>query len=321
MTLPRFLSAAHFILYIHQIPSYNSGRGNYMKLTSEFAGSPLRHHTCTITARWTMNYAAAIDDPGPLYFDDERSGGIMAPPLFPVAVTWPIIEHIGDYIEAESFPKEVIFTQVHYTEHLRIHRPVRPGDSLAIQGTIAAILPHRAGTHVILRFNALDADARPVFTEHIGAMMRGVQCADGGKGSEAVPEMPRQSEYDKTLWESNIFIHPLSPFIYDGCTNIHFPIHTSVRFARQVGLPGIIHQGTRTLALAVRDIVDREAGGDPRLVDELSCRFTGMVLPGSDITVRVVARKHALRGTDLFFMVINAEGQRAVSDGHIRLKK
>ena len=238
-----------------------------MKLTSDFVGTRLKTYACSVSARWTMNYAASIDDANPLYFNDERAGGIIAPPLFPVAVTWPVIERIGDYIEADSFPREVMFTQVHYTEHLHIHRPVRPGDSLTVNGMIAAILPHRAGTHVILRFDALNNGTEPVFTEHIGAMMRGVQCADGGRGGDDVPALPRQPERGNALWESNIFIHPLAPFIYDGCTNIHFPIHTSVKFARQVGLPGIIHQGTSTLALAVRDIVDREAAGDSRLIE------------------------------------------------------
>ncbi len=292
-----------------------------MKLASDFAGTPLRDSACSISARWTMNYAAAIDDPSPVYFDDERSGGIIAPPLFPVAVTWPIIERIGDYIEAQSFPREVIFTQVHYTEHLRIHRPVMPGDSLIIKGMIAAVLPHRAGTHVIIRFDAFDSNTKPVFTEHIGAMMRGVQCTDGGKGGDAVPVIPHQPESSSPIWESNIFINPMTPFIYDGCTNIHFPIHTSVKFAHQVGLPGIIHQGTRTLALAVRDIVDREAASDPNRIDELSCRFTGMVLPGSDITVCLTGKNRIPDGTDLFFSVVNTEGHRAVSDGNIRLKK
>jgi acyl dehydratase len=291
-----------------------------MKLTSDFVGTRLKKYACSTSARWTMNYAASIDDANPLYFNDEREGGIIAPPLFPVAVTWPVIERIGDYIEADSFPREVMFTQVHYTEHLHILRPVRPGDSLTVNGTIAAILPHRAGTHVVLRFDAMNNGTEPVFTEHIGAMMRGVECADGGRGGEDIPVLPRHSERGNALWESSIFIHPLAPFIYDGCTNIHFPIHTSVKFARQVGLPGIIHQGTSTLALAVRDIVDREAAGDSRLIEELSCRFTGMVLPGSDITVHLTGKKKSTEGTDLFFSVTNAEGQRAVSDGHIKLK-
>ena len=127
-----------------------------MKLTSDFVGAALKEHTCRIGARQTMNYAAAIGDPNPLYFNDERPEGIIAPPLFPVAMTWPIIENISDYIEAEGFPREILFTQVHYTEHLSIHRPVTPGGNVTIRGSIAAILPHKAGTHVVIRFDATD---------------------------------------------------------------------------------------------------------------------------------------------------------------------
>lgn len=49
-----------------------------------------------------------------------------------------------------------------------------------------------------------------------------------------------------------------------------------------MGLPGIIHQGTATLAYAARELVNREARGNPALLKALACRFTGMVRPGSD---------------------------------------
>jgi len=291
-----------------------------MKLTSDFVGAALKEYVCRISARQIMNYTAAIGDSNPLYFNDERPEGIIAPPLFPVAMTWPIIENIADYIEAVGFPKEILLTQVHYSEHLSIHRPVAPGGPVKIRGVIAAILPQRAGTHVVIRFDAMDAGGQALFTEHIGAMMRGVLCTDSGKGSEQLPAVPRQPEGSAALWDAVIPIDPLAPFIYDGCTNIHFPIHTSVTFARQVGLPGIIHQGTATLACAVHNILDREAGGDSRRLVSVYCRFTGMVLPGSAITVRLTGKKQAFRGTDLHFTVLNAEEKRAVSDGYIRLE-
>ncbi len=161
-----------------------------MELTSDFVGGALKEYVCRISARWTMNYAAAIGDSNPLYFNDERPEGIIAPPLFPVAMTWPIIENIADHIEAVGFPKEILLTQVHYTEHLHIHRPVKPGGDIGIRGSVAAILPHRAGAHVVIRFDATDADGQALFTEHIGAMMRGVQCTDSGKGSEQLPAVP-----------------------------------------------------------------------------------------------------------------------------------
>jgi hypothetical protein len=291
-----------------------------MKLSSNFAGAALKEYTCRINARQIMNYAAAIGDNNPVYFNDERPEGIIAPPLFPVAVTWPIVANITEYLAAETFPPEVIFTQVHYSEHLSIHRPVKPDSNLIIKGAIAAVLPHRAGTYVVIRFNAQDADGNLLFTEHIGAMMRGVECTDTGKGGESVPSVPPPMKDSATLWEAIIPIDPLAPFIYDGCTNIYFPIHTSVNFAHQVGLPGIIHQGTSTLAQAVHNILNKEAGGDPHRVMTIYCRFSGMVLPGSAIRVCLTGKNQAVGGTDLFFTVLNTEEKRAISDGYIKLK-
>lgn len=76
-----------------------------MKLTSDFVGATLKEYICHINARRTMNYAAAIGDANPLYFNDERPEGIIAPPLFPVALTWPIVENITDYLDAPGFPR------------------------------------------------------------------------------------------------------------------------------------------------------------------------------------------------------------------------
>jgi hypothetical protein len=291
-----------------------------MKLSSDFVGTSLKEYTCTVSARSSMNYAAALGDANPLYFNDESTQGIIAPPLFPVAVTWPIIANIMDYIQADGFPQEVLFTQVHYTEHLQIHRPLKPGDNLIIRGTIAAILPHKEGTHVIIRFDALDTEGSMIFTEHVGAMMRGVECPDGGKGAENIPVFLQGNANASALWKSDIAIDSLAPFIYDGCTNIHFPIHTSVKFARQVGLPGIIHQGTATLALAVHCLLNREAGGNSHRLSAVYCRFTGMVIPGTVISVCLTEKTTSQEGIDIFFHVLNAEKKRAISDGYIRLK-
>jgi acyl dehydratase len=291
-----------------------------MKLTSNFVGTTLKEYKGIVNTRQIMNYAAAIGDASPVYFNDERPEGIIAPPLFPVALTWPILENITDYLETRDFPQEVLFTQVHYSEHLSIHRPITPGIHLKIKGTIAAILPHRAGTNVVIRFDAHDAEGNHYFTEDTGAMMRGVECADTGKGGESIPSVPQQKKESAVLWESVIPIDPLAPFIYDGCTNIYFPIHTSVKFAHQVGLPGIIHQGTATLAVAVHNILSRETGGDPHRLATVYCRFSGMVLPGSAIRVRLTGKKRESGGTDLFFVVLNAEEKLAISNGYIRLK-
>ncbi|MFW6334473.1 MAG: FAS1-like dehydratase domain-containing protein [Desulfosalsimonas sp.] len=115
-----------------------------MEIDTRFAGTTLRSRKTTVNWRDTMNYAAAVGDNNPLYFDDTRDTGIIAPLMFCVALTWPISERLGEYIESEDFPEEVIPTQVHYTEHIHFHRCIKPGDRLTIAGRIAAICPHRS---------------------------------------------------------------------------------------------------------------------------------------------------------------------------------
>ena len=286
-----------------------------MKLDSHFVGTSLKTYRTFVDWRHTMNYAAAVSDCNPVYFDDERGGGIMAPPMFSAAVTWPIMADIGGYIRDATFPRELLLTQVHHTEHLQFHRPVIPGEELSVRGRIAAILPHRAGTRVVIGLEAQNAGGQPVFTEHLGAMLRGVTCLGGGQGEADLPVMPRPSNPMDGGWEANVFIEPERPHLYDGCTGIVFPIHTSPQFAHQVGLPGVILQGTATLALAAREIVNREASGDPARLEGLACRFSGMVRPGTTIQIRMVSQSKDHQGTDLFFEVWNEDGKPVLRNG------
>jgi acyl dehydratase len=291
-----------------------------MEMDSRFAGAPLKAYHTEIHWRDTMNYAAAVGDANPHYFDDERPEGVVAHPMFCVAVTWPILERVWEYIEADDSPSHLLLTQVHYTEHLEFHRPLAPGDALTIEGKIAAILPHRSGTHVVIRLDAFDRGGAAVFTEHTGALLRGVRCTDEGAGGDGLPCVPAPPGDGSPIWEAVIPIDRLRPFVYDGCTRIFFPIHTSRKFAHQVGLPGVILQGTATLAFAVRELINREAAGNPLTLRSLYGRFTGMVTPGTEIRVQLTGRASKEDRTDLHFVVLNHKGRRAISDGYASLK-
>lgn len=290
-----------------------------MKLSSDLVGTILTPCEVSVDWRQTTNYAAAIQDNNPLYFDDRGGKTLLSHPVFPVAVTWPVLSSLDRYIDSREFPKEVLLTQVHYSEHLILHRLISPGDQLSISGSLKAFLPHRAGTHAIISLEATDNEDNPVFTEYIGAMLRGVDCGVGGKSGE-IPEIPESKAVEGMLWESKIRIDPLRPYIYDGCTNIEFPIHTSPDFAKAVGLPGIILQGTATLAYAVSELVNREAGMDPARVLEIACNFTGMVQPGADIKICCRGKKEFSNHTDLFFEVKNSKDEKAIRNGYVKLR-
>jgi acyl dehydratase len=279
----------------------------------------LKPYETTVTERWAMNYAAAIGDDNPHYFDDERPEGIVAPPMLSAALTWVVSGNIWDYLGGADFPTEVLATQVHYSEHLAWQQPLRPGMRLRIQGEVAAILPHRAGTQIVLRYEAAEIGGEPVFCEHIGGLLRGVRCSDEGRGAQDLPHIPSAPQVGKPGWEAAVLIGRLDSYLYDGCAQIHFPIHISPAFARAVGLPGIILQGTATLAHAARLIVDDQLGGDPRGLKVLACRFGAPVTPGSVIRVRLQAEGAAGGGKELFFEVLNAAGERAVRGGYARV--
>ncbi|MDY6851209.1 MAG: MaoC/PaaZ C-terminal domain-containing protein [Thermodesulfobacteriota bacterium] len=285
-----------------------------MEIGSKYVGAEFREYKTEIAWRQTTNFAAATNDANPCYLDDERPKGLVAPPMLAAALTWPVTERLKDFIRIDDFPAELLDYQVHYSESIEFYRLIRPNDRLVIKGRVAAILPHRAGTHFIIRYEAFDGQGELVFTEFIGALLRGVSCADEGQ-SEDLPVTPQGPRPAEVLWEMPIFIDPLAPYVYDGCTDIVFPVHTSPRFAHQVGLPGIIYQGTATLALAAKELVNHEGGGDPGRLKALSCRWTAMVRPGTEIRVRLVGTNQGQHGQNLFFVVLNADGDKAVSQG------
>ncbi len=269
--------------------------------------------------RESMNFAASIGDANPYYFDDTREGGIIAPPMLATALTWPIFVNRHEYWGMDAWPEEICARQVHFSEAILMHRPLRPKDRLVIRCHIFGVLPQRGGTLSIVRFEAEDHDGQPVFTEYAGAFFRGVRCADAGRIDGALYTPPPAPETLDGVWEHSIHIDPLTAHVYDGCTGLSFPIHTSERFARGVGLPGPILQGTATLAISLRELVDREAGGDPTRVKELSCVFRGMVRPGSDIRLRLLAKTGVEQGVRLFYETLNDQGKKAIANGYVLL--
>jgi acyl dehydratase len=289
-----------------------------MHLDSSLVGLALRPIEAHATWRQTTNFAAGVGDLNPVYLDDTLECGLVAPPTFPVALSWPLLAALPDHADL-PFGSEILLSLVHYSEVLVMHRLVRPEDHLRIGGEIAALIPHRAGSHLVLKLVATDERNRVVFTEYVGALLMGIACSDGGAGAEDLPDVPPPPT-GEPLWEVSLPIALEAPWVYDGCTGIENPLHTSVAFARQAGLPGPVLQGTATLAKAVAEVVNRELGGDPVRVELVSARFTDLVVPGTEVRVQLLGIDELERGRGLHFRVLGPSGRPAVNRGFMRAK-
>ena len=290
-----------------------------LQVTSDMVGSRSAPLEVEVTARMIMNYAAGIGDSNPRHFADDLPEGIVAPPMMTWALTWQFSADRLRYWGASGIPDAIAARSVHYTEELEWTRPLRPGDKLTIDGEIVQLLAHRSGTYVKTRFIGVDASGQHVFTEHVGGLLRDVRCV--GDVDDYVTDAPEVDTDTSRVRTVRLPVHPLAAHVYDGCANIHNPIHTSRAFARSVGLPDIILHGTATLALAVREITNAEGGGDPNKVKRLSCSFTAMVFMQTEAELQVLGSRETEGLVEVFIQVTNHDGKKAIRHGSITFRR
>ena len=262
-----------------------------------------------IDARWLMAYAAGLGHDDACYPDTTR--GIVAHPLFPVCVEWPVFLATHGLPGAERLKPEERLRGVHATHDLAIHRPIRPGDRLSTAATVVGVERRSPGAYQVVRLDTRDAAGEPVCTTWYGTLYRGVEVEGPECPAGDLPPRPEPPDADAPRSEHVIPVSAGAAHLYTECARIWNPIHTDAAVAARAGLPGIILHGTATLALAVSRVVERECGGDPTRVRRIAGRLGAMVPMPSEISVSICER----RGDAVHFEVRNAAGQTAIRDG------
>ena len=259
-----------------------------MKISSQIVGTKSKPYQIQVTDRQISNYAASIFDENDIYYKKKQGKEMVAHPLFPVRISWKIIENINQQWGTE-LPGNILDNLVHQSEYLEIHRLLKPGDKLSITGEIIALLPHKQGSKITIKFDYYDQNNQKVLSEFLGAIMFGCKCSDPGKTTQALP-VTAIIEQDTPLWEEKIAVSRVAPFLYDGCNEIVYPIHTDQGYAKSVGLPDIILQGTATLAMSVSTLIRKELNNNPQRVKVVSGKFTGIVVPPNRLSVRLLKK-------------------------------
>lgn len=287
-----------------------------MPLESSIVGLAGPPTVSEIDSRWTMAFAAALGDALLCYMDTTR--GVIAHPMFPVCFEWPVQVAMRALFEkSTSLTRDEAIRGVHATHDTVLHRALRPPERLTTQLTVAGVERRKPGAYLVTRLDTVDGAGKPVCTSWYGAIYRGVEV----KGPDVPAKMPPAPaepivEEGEPLSETRVDVPAGMAHIYTECARIFNPIHTDAMVARAAGLPEIILHGTATLAMAISQIVDSEAGKDPTRVERIAGRFGAMVTMPSTLTVRVLARD----GTVVFFELLSGEGRLAIRDGMMILR-
>ncbi len=292
-----------------------------MPLSSDSVGSSGESAVHEVDARWVMAYAAGIGDSLPCYLDTLRPEGVLAHPVFPVCVEWPVIVAMRHHPVNASLSQEEHMRAVHATHELVIHRPIRAGDRLTTRATIVGVEKRRPGAYQILRLDTTNAKGELVSSTWQGAIYRGVEVRGPDRGARDLPApIPAPSNDGAIRAEVSVPIAPGAAHVYTECARIWNPVHTDVEVATAAGLPAIILHGTATLAIGVSRVLELEIANRPERVKRVACRFGAMVLMPSEVTVRILSRQTTPHGEAIHFEVRTEDGGPAVRDGLVVLR-
>lgn len=295
-----------------------------MALASSLVGTVSETVVAETDAGWTMAYAAGLGDAWPCYLDTTREGGVVAHPMFSVAVEWPAMLQIIQALRDAGFARGEMLRRVHATDDVIVHRLVRPPERLLTRATLAGIEHRKAGAYQLTRFDTTDQNGAPVCTTWYGNLYRDVEITGPDRAPADAPATLAPTAGASAGYATfTIPITPVAALVYNAGARLGnaINIHTDAATAKSAGLPGPILHGTATLAMAVSRVIAAEAGGDPARVARIHARFGAMVLMPSEVEVRLLSHQRLAGGETVFFEVINAEGGRAIRDGFVVLRR
>ncbi|MGC1678592.1 MAG: MaoC/PaaZ C-terminal domain-containing protein [Candidatus Binataceae bacterium] len=261
-----------------------------------------------VTADAIGAYARAYNEDNPAFFDASRPGGIVAPPMFGVVVTWNSV--MGAVTDSEVGAD--LLRLVHGEQDMRFLAPIRPGDKITSRAKIISIETRPSGETMAVELSAKNQTGAPVQRIVFGVFIRG-----GGRRAALAQARAVEVERGEPLFSAAQKIDPDQTVRYAAASGDHNPIHVDENIARMAGLPGIIVHGLCTMAFTSKVAIDKLCGGDPARLKRLAVRFSRPVRPGETITTKIWRDdegEHDGRAT-FVFETFNANNQAVIKGG------
>ncbi|HEY6421273.1 MAG TPA: MaoC/PaaZ C-terminal domain-containing protein [Candidatus Binataceae bacterium] len=278
-----------------------------MPLNKDCVGREYPPVTTQVTLAAIQNYARAYNDDNPAYFDPSRPGGIIAPPLFGVVVTWEsVMKAIGD---AELHAD--LLRLVHGEQDMEFIAPIKPGDLISSSAKILSIETKATGETMTVELGA-SREGAPVQKILFGVFIRGGGNRAGVAAERAQAEQPERGLPMLSVAQT---IDKDQTYRYAAASGDRNPIHVDENVAKMAGLGGIIVHGLCTMAFTSKVAIDGPCGGDPARLKRLRVRFSRPVLPGQTITTRMWPEGERDGRRVFAFETYNPDGQAVIRGG------
>jgi acyl dehydratase len=259
-----------------------------------------------VTREAIQNYAQACNDDNPHYFDSSLAGGIIAPPMFAVVVTWiPVISAMTDpELRAD------LLRLLHTGQEMEFLAPIRSGDRISATARIEVIESAPGGESLALELGASNQRGEAVNRTRFTVLIRG----------RRAPE-PRSASSSETLQRGTPLavvtqtIDRDQTFRYAEASGDRNPIHVDENVAKMAGLPGIIVHGLCTMAFVCRAVIDQLCAGDPLSLKRLAVNFSRPVFPGDSIITSIWPADDINGRHISSFGTVNSEGLAVIRNG------
>lgn len=276
-----------------------------MPLNKACIGKEYPPVTTEATLAAMQNYARAYNDDNPAFFDPSRAGGIVAPPMYGVVVTWAsVMAAMGDPDLSVN-----LMRLLHGEQDMEFLGAIRPGDTITSTSKVASIETKATGETMVLELSA-----RNQRDEEVGRTLFGVFVRGGGRRGALEKREPEPERGEPMLTVAET-IDKDQTYRYRDASGDPNPIHVDESFAKMAGLPGIIVHGLCTMAFTSKVMIDKLCDGDPLRLRRLRVRFTRPVFPGQTITTRVWADGERDGRRVYAFETFNPDGQPVIRGG------
>ena len=241
----------------------------------ESVGQRFPPDTIEVTPELITNYAHAVNDYNPRYYNEKNSPALIAPPMFGIV---PAMRVLRTAMESGLLPISQSRT-LHLEQEMHFITPILPGDQLRSHGKVQRVDQHSTGSTIDIVVTTRST------TNAIRVLQKITLFEWEAKKTTA---LKNSSIFRQPKYVENVYITDDQPFRYARASFTEgIRPHEDHKFAQSLGYRTYFLQGQCTMAFAAKAIVDGLAGRNPERLQKLKTHFAQVVYPRETLTTRI----------------------------------